>query len=941
MLLPMNEILKSKINNAFDTSTIVGNTVFSADEFNEMLAITKQIIKIASYSVITLPTPIQKRILFATLVEIAKRRDSSFLEESNDEGFWEHVFFNLGVKYNKSDNLLITECIRSLSMIHATNKKKFYGTVLMHALAPEKSLFAFFDLCYNIYKFDLEFNYTHEDTSFIKYCAERFSEIIKYGKQGENEDISVGSYVYSIKIGLRQMSINMSDQFYYIIEKTIRTINHLFHNPRFRVDQIEYIDVKINEWWHSKDNLVSIDRKSSRNITRAVSKKNIEVVYMLENNEVFLLIPPIRLESDSKVVLEIYRNEKVIYNETLWTKRNAFITTTAQKKLRLQDIVDDNLSIKLNVVISADKDVIYKSGDKLNRQFILFGNELEISKTINTPNNYFLYSYDQALIDNINQKGIIKSQVADHLFNIYPQSGDSINGFKRTIIFIDSKKNRANQDVEVIGALAYVEWIYTDKYYQVFTSNVQLLINNETSLNGLVLHIDSQRIVISDLSDYHLDDDSKFRILDLSQYISKEKPVHLSIYSYLYKKEMLSIDFILFRNLKIQFGDPICYLGKKNFIEIDYDSAKIKTAFGIEKDELKVDFQNGILVISVPWMKWRIDYGDWNRSSINAVQWFKEALPSNGSILEIELPTPYLIDDYHLCYFFGSTKKLQGPIEISGKNGKYSLGALVYSISQYEAIFFMLYNKNAMFELLVLSTLEHFQSQPVIYSSNTLKWCPQRSFIGEKEHRFTLRLHNESSNFLIENLTMTNQTIDIVHIPKDLYQLSITMFSTNLFLSSKQEIYECEYRVGTKEELRLKGKEIIIQEVYCGNETPDKSIIFEQLIPTYFIDNLEYINVDGRDYYLGSFGVFTLEGKKRHLNRMENSRQVFEQINPVRIEFITNDIIYLLAGYNINDPDDYLGLLFYNRDKKYIDNQENKKKPNCVNAYKVTIRRKT
>ena len=936
----MNDLLKSKIKNSFNNQALIWNALFNDDEFEEMLSYSRQAIKYSLNSYSQSFSGIEKRVIFITLVEIARRKNSSMVDESNDRGFWDYVFVHLEIKYANSIYIILTESINSLSIVKATNKKKYYGTVLMHALAPQKSLFSFFDLCYNIYKNDLDFNFTQEDKSFIEYCAIRFAEIIDQGRIGEGEDISIGSNAYSIKIGLRQMSINMKDQFTNIIEKTIYLINQLFHNILQHTEQSGYLDEKVKEWWQNKFNSVNIDQKSFKYISRAISQESISVSYILENNEVYIFIPSIRLKEDGEVLLIIRDSNEQKTIIPVRTRKNEFTTTTVQHKLKLNDLTKDCILININVRIEINRNTIYNSESKLNRHFILFDGESEISKSINTSNNYFLYTRDNDLLETVKKKNIVKAQMSTYLYNIYPQNGDTINGKFRNLVFIDYRKNKVSQNIELIGNITNTEWIINDRHFQIFNNSPKLLVNNLVALNGLELRIDSKKILLADIAEKTLDEESNYYIFDLKLYICNEQPCHLSVYSYVNEKDLLVLDLVQFKDLKVHFNEPMYFSEGKKFVECIYNGNVIRSDFGFDKEELIVDFNSVFFVISIPWLKWRIDNGKWSNHSGKKTMWYKNVLPTNGSILEFEIPSPYSINDLKLYYSRNDLKNAIGPCELEANNGKFNLGRLIYSIGEYENIELSVCFIDNSFYFINISTKEHFACLPVSYSTDYLHWCPQESYIGNKECKFSLELINDSTKHSLNNLTLTDEIVDIKNIKKDVYKLSIVLHNPSSLLEHGKEIYKCDFIVGIKEQLRFKGKEMIIQEVYCGYEKSESNMVFEQLKPEYFIDNLEYILIDGDDYYLGNLGVISKEGKRIYLNSMKNSDDVYEKINPVGVRIITNTIIEIIAGFDVNSPDDSLGYLFFDKSTKFINNVENKKSPNCINGCKFISRRK-
>lgn len=936
----MFENIKNKILNNFESKVLIWDAVYSDQDFNNMLAYSREIIKRVLNGDSRTLLKFEHKVIFATLVEIARRKNLSEIDETNDKGFWDSVFYYLEINNTSKAYGLLTDSIKSLPITKATNQKKYYGTILMYALAPQRSLFSFFDLCYKLYKSDLEFNFTQEDKSFIEYCGMRLADIINQGRVGENDDISIGSNVYFIKIGIRQMAINMNDQLINIIERTINGINNLFHNIAFNNEASGYLEEKIKDWWQQKCNLVILDQKDFKKHMRAISQENIAATYVLENNEAHLVMPSIRLKEDSNTFIELHVPGEEPIIKQLTTRKNEFTTTTLPVKFKLNEVLKEEKSIILNVRVLNNEQPIYDSHEKLNRQFILFGAETEISKSLNEPTNYYFYTRDSSLLEQVKQKNMLKSQLAENLYNIYPKTGDTINGKSRTIIFAEYGKNKINPNIELIGSIIDVEWIKDDNHFKVYNNAPKLLVSRKISLHGIEIRINSSRIVLTGILDMIEDEANNCYVFNLERFICNEQPCHFSVYSNSDESELFREYLLLFKDISINFSNTILIADESNFVECKYEGNYLKRDFGIEKEELFMDFKGGELLIILPWIKWRIDNGQWTKASKKTPMWYENVLPSNGSILELEVPNSCSINDMKVFCISQENRNINGLKELDGKNGKFDLGRFIYSVGEYNTIKLLISYQGKEHILMTISTKEHFLNHPLGYSEDLLYWSPQGNFIGNDDCRFAVKLYNESDTFRFDNLSSTNEVIDVKQIQKNIYHLLITMYNSNSLLHQGKTVYTGDFILGIKEQLLFKNKEIIIQEIYCGYETSESNMEFKELIPTYFIDDLEYFHQDDRGYYLGRLGVYLIDGQKKYLNSMRNALEIHEKVNPVRVELITDEIIEVIAGYDVNNPDDFLGQLFYNKKTKFIDNQENKSYSKCINAYKIKIRRK-
>lgn len=173
--------LTQKVENAILDNRLIGNVSFSDDEYEALLEYTRDLSLPYSRGIGSYLRGDDK-IIFVTLVEIAKRWKKIDDDENDESGFWEFVFKTV-IGTDGHDAKLYkayTELIHSLGyhkkILIANTAKKYWATLMMHAFSPIKSIYAFFDLGYNIYKRDLDFNYTDSDKSVCNLATIRFCE---------------------------------------------------------------------------------------------------------------------------------------------------------------------------------------------------------------------------------------------------------------------------------------------------------------------------------------------------------------------------------------------------------------------------------------------------------------------------------------------------------------------------------------------------------------------------------------------------------------------------------------------------------------------------------------------------------------------------------------------------------------------------------------------
>lgn len=112
-------------------------------------------------------------------------------------------------------------------------------------MLPKKSVFSFYDLCYNIFKKDLDYGYTKDDEWICKVVAAQIRRVVS-GGYCENKEVSIGSSVYSIKTGLKSFSQN-GDVLKAVIERAINLLETCECSPSCYRCLRNYENQKVHE----------------------------------------------------------------------------------------------------------------------------------------------------------------------------------------------------------------------------------------------------------------------------------------------------------------------------------------------------------------------------------------------------------------------------------------------------------------------------------------------------------------------------------------------------------------------------------------------------------------------------------------------------------------------------------------------------------------------
>ena len=905
-----------RVEQVFNKETLIGNHDFTEDEYSLMVD-----------SVGTLYDNFDKnsyKLIFATLVEIAKRWRQSDNTENDEEnsGYWDYVFKTLFgsdidqplcQKYRNVISWLNKNC----NIPAVTGGQHYYATLMMHSFAPKNSIHSFFDLCYNSFKKDFDFGFTRDDEWQCEKVAKQIAFFLGHGYR-EDKKVSIGSSAYSIKIGLRSFALNedLSADFIEFIKDTFHQINKLFN--REKIPEDTRLQRYIVEWWKNKTELEKLsDETVRRKRVSTVSKQNIVVKYILDDSEVFLCIPSIRLDDDNNTMrLLIYVEGEQVYSEEMKTKRGELVIATKQKEFELNDLLKRYESIDVRIEIKENGKVIFDSEqDKitsLNREFILFDGEKEVLSQINKSTNYFVYSKD---IDALKSTPKELTTCNTNIYNIYPNAGENLIGEIKQVFFVNKEMMaRLGKNVCLMGTLTDVEWILDDLSCEVYDNCVKLMVPENLNLKGLEVRIDMKSYKLHDLKYEQVENNCYEFGLKALGLISENEPIEISLYSYARDTTLLTKNIIVLPNLDIRFNKSFYYGNNERKATITTDNESKELSWTNHDNEIKCPLNEGVLLIKIPYLRWRINDKEWHNESIIRKLWYKEFLV-NGDLLEIDIPK-----EEKEIKIYG---KADGdPFEITKlQNGKFEIGRTIYAKEGKKDITVYYSNLREELYLFNVATKEHFIDNPLIYRNGKVYWDVKNTFIGNSNNDFFLIIKGESNNCLRTKIEDENK--EIKNIREDIYKIIVKIKDNNIF--SREEnyhpIFEGNLLVGKSEKFRFKNKILCIEKVssaFSDGEIDN----WIQPNATYILRDLEYLeeSYEGQTYgyYIGKLG-FIKDNKITDLNFMENEHGEKDKINPVRLELRSNNSFWLVAGYD-KENNDFLGELIFDNTRRGLCN---------------------
>jgi len=906
----MDDIIHN-VDRVFKNETLIGNHDFTENEYSSMLDYVG-----------TLYDNFDKnhyKLIFATLIEISKRwkQSDSIEDDEKNCGYWEYVF---RILFNSDINQQLCQKYRNViswlgenaNIPVVTSGQKYYATVMMHSFAPKNSLCSFFDLCYNVFKKDLDFGFTSDDEEFCVEVAAQLENVL--GHHGYREDIMVhiGSSAYAIKIGLRSLALNedLSTYFVKFISDTFNQINILFNREVISKDT--RLKRYIYEWWEEKTESEKLfDEVIQKKRISTVSKQNIVAKYIKDDKEVFLCIPSIRIDDHTNtMILLVFVNGEQVYSKEMRTKRGELIITTKPIEFELNKLLKGYDSIKVNVIIKEDETIIFDSENnkttKLNREFILFDGEKEVFSQINKPTNYFIYSQN---IDALKQTPNELKTYCANLYNIYPSAGECLESKTRKVVFVNKEnEEKLGKNVCLIGHSKNVEWLFDDISCVVYTNIVMLIVPDNLNIKALELRIDMKSYKLKELKYEQLRNSCYQFELKALELIPENEPIEISLYSYEKEATILSEFLIVLPDLEILFNRSFYYGNIERKVIVSTNNESKELSWTNQDNEIRCPINDGVLQMKIPYFRWRINNDEWHNGPISRKLWYKEFL-ENGDTLEIDNPR----EDEEIK-IIGKTN--EDSFEVTKNHiGKFEIGRAIFTNENKNNIFVSCPNDNEILELFNVITKEQFIDNPLIYRNGKVYWDVENTFIGEKNNEFFLIINGDKSL----RRKIGNKNEELHDIEKDNYKIKVKIKDKNIFSRTEnyQLIFESDLIVGQYEKLIYKKKKIILIKAKCFH-CYDRDRIWVRFKPEYFVDHLEFLPVNEGTYYSGRLCVIDSYGETKVLDTMVNENESYDRINPVRIEFRDNKTLWLAAGLQGDYP--FIGDLFCDINKRGICN---------------------
>lgn len=908
----MKELL-SQINEAMK-ETFVGNYVFSDEALSRIYDFSGNMLRtIDNDWGNTIPQGYDQ-LVFVAMVNAAKNWNA------DENSFWDYICKRLiGSDNSQKIYTYLTGVINRLGkhgqiMFLSGCKKRYYATVLAHAFAPLNSTESFLELCWNLYAEDMNFTYTKNDDTFAL-IAKELRKTFSYEKSWE-DDLKLGSGVYSLRAGIKQMAIDAPEEMVRHIEKTIALLDRVFGGEILESDQ--YYNILVRNWWAEKEKSFGIAKFKRKAYERAITDyTTIRPKYSYTEKQAILTIPSIRLKNNfyDMPILRIYRKGEMVDQQEMRTFGSGLTMATKELNLYVDNLVFDDGVMDCTIEITHCGTIIYNSRTSLFREYILFRDNREILQEECFPGNYILFA---PKLDKFSAypESIKRIPGEPNLYIIHSHEGERIQNAKRTVFFVVEKQER---NIRITAdRKTTAKFIHEGEEFIVIDGDLKVIVKPDVDVEKYGVRYEATDFRLKDFTVIEEDDCSVFLITEL---LNVCEPQKIGVFSYIDNKVEASYNVVKFNSISITY-DKRLYFDKENrgtvrFCTEKYDKS---ASFDINQGDIVIPFDDGDIVLSPPVLRWKIGDADFSMQ-YGGDLWYKNY--SNSAELVIDLPIEM---GYQVILNNNSI------LADSTAFNSFKLGETIWSMlqgSRDEIVVFVKIEDIGVIPIFTVCLKEKLKFSPFVISGKEMLWDVRKSFVGNSTPGFRISFReNETvkNSFDLDEIIYENyegRCLSLDELKIGIYDVTIDLMKRVGFIEKPICLFKQQVVLGDMNKIRFKGKYLRFDKVMLTGKAS-----YEE-IQSFYVDHLWYKGeFDGCHYYTGSAYIIKKDDRKTYLNTMPNGEGTNDVTNPIRMELRSNNTCFIVAGVNPDDMDDFLGeftldtknrISNYNRNTRGID----------------------
>jgi hypothetical protein len=812
--------------------------------------------------------------------------------DEDERAFWEYLFGQYGLDYDvdfprshayKLFQTVVRKSLYRHQRLFVRSGKKYYTTLLTHALAPVAKFRALFDQVYALYARTLKFQYYERDpvfASFVEAMQKRFAGrcII------EADDVYVKSVQSSSAI--RALFQYCPNYMCALVENIVRSIDTLF--ARGELHEETYLDALILDWFAARGREShKADRKRRMDLAgeRPVHVTNARLTYSYRNGEVVLDTPAIRLIDKPyvipKALIYRYSGDTTPFCAEL-PHYGDFYTTTVSMPIPINRLLlTDTKRIELRAVILAGEQVVYDSGMRLYRDAIIFDDSgREITKRPDRQYvTVFVAEGSEVAIDSLDYTE--DNYENGHLYRVLVDVQTQITINQTSLLAADE---RAKSDRFCLSTSPVVGCIYAENQqrYTVFSHDTTLMIKGSDENQAKEYWVVIDGVPAPLLPNY--DATCGMYVINLP---GGDFCHVIRLVNHASNKVEYTLHYIIVNGFSLHFHG-FCYFNtcsREGCLTISDYTGTYRYPYNktLEHGSMVIPYHQGELEVDVPTLKCYLNDNPLELDA-NHILWYNE-IPMSA-VLRLDPPRGYTAQ-----LRIGNKTFVEQRVEIGNE---------IRSISNVKNVPVCVEvckgnEQPVEIHLFDIALVPQLRSAPFSIEDGHLYWYIEDTFIGEASTEFKIHLYREGNLVREYSLGCTDDVVDLGNaLPDGWYEYVMWVKPPGLF-SKLQELLRGQMSIGSPARLRFQNCDIVVTSTSLdGKHTrlKDKSAVITEIR---YIgecplngEELMYPCYQGKLQDRNGDRFYTYSTTEHCHNWIW-----YEQVNPVKLWYINDYIIAL------------------------------------------------
>lgn len=886
-------------------------------------------------------TELEDAVLTLETVQLLKKWSPQEENAGEPRKFWNYIYLQYGFNSEKSEAArkilyqhfqfaIKRTMIRYKRFFAPEDTMRYYTTLMLHALAPRQSIEGFFNILFDFYVKNLDFQYVAEDISykvFVQGMRARWDS-----KEPKEERLQLKSD--SIFSGLQTLFRTKPGYMAVLSDGIVKKMDLLLRgeDEEFLSKSENEWDALLLEWYHKKSATERIQVQNNRQQRKmeyiATTEERIYVQYGISHEKIGIFIPRIRLPrvyEGKRPTVRIEQENQCILEKELSVTGNDLCLTIKSCFITLADTQYDYFGrIALRVQIQYADQMLYDSQQKLYRDYLCLdinGNE----KIVRRGTMYLFVG---------GERGVVFSD--DDGVCLVPDHGQlyRVNLDEVASISVDGKEIFANTETttqfrhhtsihRVRGIRILQQGLLADIFPSAFQMTFMLpegkkLIRYQLSIDGKREKTEKYKSGESEIKIPSIQDGMlhNIKIIDLESDLVK--------YEYAYA---------VLPNAKLIFNRPV-YCLEEIELEISYANEKISMVLPpiqrIEDANIPVQGSTWQFWVKVPVADCRF----MGRSAFDApaLLWY-ESIPQ-GEYIQAALPEGW------------TAKMMLGSREIQTADGKqFEIGNLLRTWtkeerSELDLILCSQSGTTVCKKITEIAFKPTFLYAPIEVADGLVNWRAENNFIGRENSQFTLICEDAQCEMTTADSLLNSEE----NLEKGEYVYHVFLNKQSVFSKKQEEIYSGKFVIGNPNEWRYQGKELALTDALCwdfGKEClknrvmrPGAGILMNLAYQGMNIASGEEIAVP---CYTATLYFVDRDGSRIAFNSRESSK--YELINPVTV-YVINE--HLMIVHSVTEDslyvDNYFDTIVNRSPSTYLGKAEQKERLEIPDYFEYEMR---